>query len=592
MKKSIKIIQKQAERLKHSYRKRDACNIVFDKMDNNEWSLPSELDDVPGIRKTVSPDPAAALQTAVKVIGSEKPHPKVTPPGPNQDDRDTANKIERGLSWELKSATNRSLTDIVPDIIRSAVKYGEVCVYVDYLPWRIKRGDFDEDVGDDLLSDGQFALIVQNPTTVYPKYSALGLEAVLSVQTMYASEVIDYYGENANEFAKWANEQDDDVAVSVWDWTDKNQRDVWIKPKHGGEANFTLVDEERKMKFIPWAHGVTGTSLESSPEKQRKGFLDIIQSANLWEDMNLMGTILNSEVLSYAAAPRGVVKGPNGEQVAVDYGEMGRKIVLKPGQEYEPIDPPQIDRALAEIFDRTKAKLEGATSVQVLQNLNFPAGTAFATINAVLQTAIASLQPYKTLAERVIAKAFKIMLKWIDYANGEILAYGTGKGDSGKQYSITKSDFSVRALYIEVFLNASAPTDFLQRINAATLLWQLGMPKARIFEDLNISDPEQAIIERYLEDLTDNEMRMINERRMAELQQQMMTESQQQMMVDQSFQDQNMMQNPPPSPGFENVEGQGFNPNMMGGSPAESAPSLTRELVQGMTRSGEGIAEI
>jgi len=264
MKKDIKQIKDSAKELKDSYAKRNTINQRYDKMDNSDWSLPSEID-VDGIRKTVSPDPAAALQTAVKVLSAETPNVKFTPTGPSTDDRATANKIERGLSWELKGASKRSQTKLVPDIIRSAVKYAEVCVYVDYLPWRIK--DWPEARKKQVLRNGQFALIPHNPSTVFPRYSPMGLEAVLAVKEMTAAGVVDYYGDTAKEFAMYAKDKKSDFTVQVWDWTDYNQRAVWVvcgKNEDGRE--FDLIDEEREMSFIPWAirHTIRRTPGESA----------------------------------------------------------------------------------------------------------------------------------------------------------------------------------------------------------------------------------------------------------------------------------------------------------------------------------------
>jgi len=574
------ILEEAAETMK-IYQSRNQKNQAMDAMANSEWNLPSQAKKE-FFRKTVSAAPANALTTSVKVLGAETPKIKFTPTGPDPDDRATASAIERALGWEIKNAAKRSQTKLVPDIIRSAVQYAECAVYVDYLPDRIKN--FPEARQKQILRNGNFALVPHNPSSVYPRYSPLGLESVLLAKMMKASQVVQYWGDQASKVKTFIQDEGDADCVQ-YDYTDHEQRTVWVSfdLKGVGDDDYLIMDEKRELGFIPWAIRMHGTSLETEAGLQRTPFLDTVYKAHMWEDMNLSGTLINSEVLGYAAAPRIMIIGPNGETVRVDYGDINKPLRIPAGHDAEPFPPPQIDVSLLQIHDRTKAELDAATSVQVLQNLNFPAGTAYATINAVLQTAIASLQPYKVLAEMTLADCCEIMLLWIDARDGQMTAYGTGKNEQGKQFSITKDDFSTTGLYIDVELNASAPTDFMQRINAGTLMLQLGYPLARVLEDLNVSDPEQAIAERYFEDMLREENQIISQQRQMEVQQQM---QQAQMNM------QNMMQGPPPSPGFSNVEGQGFDPNMGGTPPGVAASGLTREELNGVTSGGEPIAEV
>lgn len=579
MKRKLELIKSEAEETISFYAQRNKKNAEFDRMAASNWNLAVYKE---GIRKTVSPAPANAIQTSVKVLGAETPKLKYTPVGPHPDDRATASKIERGLLWELKSASKRSPTKLVPDIIRSALQYAECAVYVDYLPWRLK-GKVSDARMKRILRSGNFALIPHNPSSVYPRYSQLGLESVLLCKEMRASQVVQYWGDYAS-FLK-DSITDSDPVVTMYDYVDYDQRAVWLsspKDGKGKAAEFTIIDEQRERSFLPWAIRMTGTSLESVPELQRTPFLNTVLQANMWDDLNLMQTLVNSEVLSYASAPRYAIYGPNGDLVKVDYGDINKPMQIPPGHEVKQLAPHPIDNALLEIMDRTKANLDAATNVQILSNLNFPAGTAYATVNAVLQTAIASLQPYKVLAEMNLADIFETMLLWIDETDGEIAAYGSGKSNSGEQYTITKEDFSPNAIYIDVELNASAPTDFMQRINAGTLMYQLGYPKSRVFEDLNVADPEQVIRERYQEDFLDNEMALRMQQRQMEAQQE----------AQQAPNLQNMQQGPPPSPGFENVQGQGFDPNMGGTPPQLAASGLTREELNGVTSGGDPIAEI
>lgn len=554
----------------------------MDAYERSDWSLPTKLKekaDSGYIRKTISPAPANALNTAVKVLAAEKPNIKFTPTGPGPEDKANASKIERGLWWELRNAAKRSPTLLIPDLVRSAIKYAEVACYVEYLPWSF---DTYETMGKDsgrkqsILRQGKFIVTAYNPQNVFARYSRMGLEAVSLVQGMKGREIKDQWNDLVPD------EVDPDEDYVQVDYTDYGERAVFVFEGKNldGDKPITLLHDERQIPFLPWVVRMTGSGLEMDEQYRRKPFLESVYRARLWRTLNLVQTLFTSEVISYAAAPRGIVEGPNGDIVSVDYGDPNKPIRVPPGHKYTPIPPPQIDRALTEIFDRTKADLDAATAVQVLQNLNFPAGTAYATINAVLQTAIASLEPYKVLAELAIADVCERMLLWLDYADGTIKSYGTGRDDYGEFYEIKKEDFSTDAIYIDVELNASAPTDFMQRINAGALMLQMGYPKGRVFEDLNVADPEQAILERYYEDMLNNEVGLKIQQRQMEIMQAL-----QQPPAPAG------MQGAPAQPAFSNMSGQGFNPNQGGVSPQEGAPQFTREAMMGQDRSGLPIME-
>lgn len=606
MKRNLKAIQDEALRTIDEFRERNNQNKAMDDMAYSRWELPEQLSNADFIRKTVSPAPANALTTSVKVLGAETPKLKFTPTGPDPEDRKTASKIERGLMWEFRNAAKRSQTKLVPDIVRSGLQYGEIAVYIDYLPWMYK-GKTSKRI-DRLLRMGNFVITPYNPTCVYPRYSPVGLESVLLAQPMSAIELVRHWGDRANELKNYIMNENkgEDMTVRYYDYTDDFQRTVWVTfAEDDTKDRWTFLNEERDRSFIPWAIRNTGTALEKSPDLQRIPFLSSVYRANMWRTMNLVQTLITSEVITYAAAPRSVIEGPGNDDVGVEYGEPNQPVRPPIGVTYRELNPPQIDRALTEILDRTKADLDAATSVQVLQNLNFPAGTAYATINAVLQTAIASLQPYKVLAEQALVDVFETMLLWLDETGGEIAARETGKrnNDYGSQYQVTKADFSPNAIYLDVELNASAPTDFMQRINAGTLMYQLGYPKSRVFEDLNVPDPEQVAAERVQEDLVNNEVSIQMQQRQAEAQMQIQLLQQQIAMMQQQAQQaqipqmqgqnmQNMRTTQPPSPGFSNVQGQGFDPNLQGEPPQTAASGLTREELNRATTGGEPLAEI
>jgi hypothetical protein len=551
------------------------CQDIDDIIHGN-WDLPDELNDKGWMRTVVAPEPAAALNTAVKVLSSELPNLKMMPLVPTDDARSTVNTIEKVLLWEFMSSNKRNEGSIIADMVRSALRYDAIVMNIKYLPYQadslktIKNG-----IKERILSKGKYALDLYNPANVHYQYNSYGLDCVLLAYNTTAGKILDEWGNLAAKVLKGVPENAD---YTYYDYTDITHRAVWVTPGKDSKTDNTMMilNEDHELPFIPWICKRGGTSLESKTEFKHKPLLENVVRMNIWKTLNVVGSLFTSETISYAASPRGIVNGPGGEFVRIDYGDPNKPIVLKPGQTYQPINPPAIDRALTEIYDRTKAQVDANTSVSVLHNMNFAAGTAYASINALLQTAIASLQPYKKLAETALSEIFEQMLLWLDFTGDSLSAYGKKGKDYGNIYTVTPDMFDPEHIYIDVVLDSSAPTDMLQRINAGAMLIQMGVPKQRVFEQLNISDPEQAIIEKRQELFDDMEVQIAMQERQIGAQAQL-----QQMLQPQ--------RNPATPPAFDTTRGEGFNPAAGGTPPANAAPQFTREQITGKDNRGNPV---
>jgi len=282
------------------------------------------------------------------------------------------------------------------------------------------------------------------------------------------------------------------------------------------------------------------------------------------------------------------VTGPDGKTFEIDYGDPAKIAYVTKGYEITPIQPPTIDKALTEIYDRTKAKIDAGTQVQNLGKPNFSPGTPFASINAILQTTLSGLTPKRKLAESAMVEIYEQMLLWVDYMDDPLEGWGSGK-NVGEQLSITKEDFSVNGIYLSVELNATAPTEKQQRINNAVMLIQAGIDRNFVFKQLGIENYEERELERIREELLANEVQIAMSRRQFEEQM-----SQQKAMADAQQAAQPPV--PPPvdgrdiEPPAEPVSGEGYNP-AGGGQPAQiPAPDQTRETISGQDQAGNELA--
>ncbi len=492
---------------------RDKMLLAMDDMWHNQWSLPGNVADLGWIHKVVSTDPHDAVRAGARVLSSVAPRVKLHPLGPNKETKQKTDSIERALTWHFKNASRRRRASILRDVALSALLYDEVVAQVVYLPHQIKAvGAFKGDTRrlEAARRFGPFSIIVRNPRHVHVQYSDWMAEAVLMKKVMRAQEVVDFWGSKARKLKAALNRKENAGMdyITLYDYMDLDTRVVWAIPQQSqgtisdagsGEA-VTILNEAHGLGFLPWVARVGGTTLQDQAEHQRIPLLYSVYQAKQWDTQNIVETLMASEVIAYAASPRLKVEGPT-DNVDVDYGEPGRPAYVPPGHQLSEMRPPALDQSLLAVGDRIGSRISKSTVPRVLQTGDFPAGTAFATLNLATQSGIKSLTPYKELAELSLAEMFTQMLYWIDYAGEPVTAYGKERDDGGAQYTISPADFDVENVYLDVELTADVPTDRMSRINAAALaVRELGYSRARALEQIGETDPQAILQQRREED--------------------------------------------------------------------------------------------
>lgn len=553
--------QNIAQEMIEADRDRDQMLRAMDDMWHNRWSLPPNVAGLRWIHKVVSSDPHDAIRAGTRVLSSVAPRISVQSRAPKG--RAQAEKIERALGWHFRNANRRRRASVLRDVVLSALLYDEVIAQVVYLPEQIQAMKETKDAGQRLEAAskfGPFAIIVRNPQQVHVRYSDWMPEAVLMKKVMTVQEAVDFWGEKAeglvrepsgrllrnfaslsslgtgsrNDGEKGArNDRKGSAArndgrakrrnggithCTVYDYTDVEQRTVWAIPQvdaaaltePGGCGAIEILREEHGLGFLPWAAKVGGTTLEEGGH-QRIPLLYSVFAAGHWDTQNIVETLLTSEVIAYAAAPRLKVEGPT-DHVDVDYGEPGRTAHVPPGHALNPMAPPAMDQGLAIIAQRVAERIGKSTVPRVLQTGDFPGGTAFATLNLATQSGIKALAPYKELAEDALAEVFKLMLNWL-HSSGKSLE-GFGSGRDGEAIKIGPRDLDPSQIVIDVELTADVPTDRMARINAASMaVRDLGYSRERALEQIGESDPKEVMQEAEREELRAVDLEIEKQRR-------------------------------------------------------------------------------
>lgn len=561
----------------------------IDRMINLDWDLPKEIKALKWMRKVISTDPQSALKTATRTLSTEEPVPYYQPTNPNPDTQKEASKTEMNLLWQLKQADKRSKNRIVSDIVESSLRYDKVVAQTIPLKWQLEgQADMEGEMPSRYKAAenlGSFMVIVHNPKNIHARWTPLGLDAVLSAKVMSAREAIAFYGKNADELKMDVEDEEGEMFVTVFDYWDYDQRLTWCSaPKEIREMatpldeEYVFIEDEMEMDFLGgWTVAEGGTSLEVEQENSVRPLLGTIAKSDLWETQNIAQSISFSEAIGYSAAPRYKISGPASDEVQVDYGDINKPIRLRGGEDVTPMQPPTIDQNLLHIADRIQAAMDKDTVAKLLQNLDLPSGTAFATVNAMIKTATSALEPHKQLAERALADIMENMLRWTHYTKDPLRGYGYHENDVGEQYKIEPEFINPSGIYIDVKLSAHVPTDYLQRIEAAIALnQQLEFPMEEAYKHLDVTNPDVIRDKWEQERLSAHELQLYMRQRAADTDLQIQAKQMQmQMQAQQAAQ----QQQAPPTQSEQRLNRQGGSPNpqqmrrAMQGNPARTGNS-------------------
>jgi len=479
----------------------------IDRMSRLEWDLPAGLPDWARPFKTTAP--FDAVKAGVRVLSGLEEDITIDPFGFEEFDvadlsgaQTKANDWEVALKWQMDKAARRRAI-LRQDVTRSALLYDEIVGQVVHLPTQIKLikklgGNTNRQAA--ALRHGDFAILLRNPQQVYTKYSDYMLEAVLYAAVKTPEQIQMFW--NNDELGKLIEDEEAAKKWIVFDYVDYGRRVVFCWPgehihrntlgtniDEEGEAQhpaIELLNEPWELDFLPWAAVVGGTMLDSAPDKSRFPLLYGILNADQWNNTNILGTLVLSEAIAEAARPDVARSGIQPDSVTADYGEVGGTWDVPAGHEVTPMPQMGLDPALREALDRQISDMARATIPQVLVTAEAGPEEPFAGFNLRIQQAMASLMPYKFLAERWFEDAYRLMLYWAKESNMAIAAPGA--------VAIEPADIDKDRIYLSVELQQDVPIDKQQRMaTAIQAAKELKMPTRDVLEMLGETDPERKI---------------------------------------------------------------------------------------------------
>ena len=177
--------QELAEKMIKADKQRELNNIKYDDMDHVNWGAGSKLNEIMGFREDPSTDPHDAISTGVRVLSAQDERVKLQPLAPDPDNKNKANERERVLSWLMAQVNKRRMGTVQKSVIRSALKYDEICALVVDLDEQIKNKEvFGGDTKREKAARryGRFMVNTYHPNEVHVEHSNMMPESVLLVQ--------------------------------------------------------------------------------------------------------------------------------------------------------------------------------------------------------------------------------------------------------------------------------------------------------------------------------------------------------------------------------------------------------------------------
>jgi len=620
-------IKKIAKRMLDADKGLSEYRAAYERISNVQYTLPEPLRSWEWIRPIVSTAPHDALRAGALALSNLQESVTVHPISVHieaEDDtsaaaKERANEWEKALRWAVERASKRS-ANFRHSVLWNALVYDEVLAQLIHLPTQFKARGLGATRESAALRYGDWAVQLVNPQEVHVEYSDYMPERVLRVTVKTAQEVVDFWGDAASKVRakiKPKNEHEKESYIE-FDYVDYENRMVWVVEGNSWEQALDdkgivilqpepwLTDLDGKpVPFLPWVAVVGGSVASTDPVFSRRPMHFAVYQAEQWANANIFQTLFGSQAIAEALAPRHILTGAGVEDIEIEHGAPGGRLELTMMQKYERVQELGLAPALTEAFDRLNDAIRRSTVAEVLVTGQPMGGVeAFAAFNLQVQSAIASLGPWKNLGERFYEGLYELMLLIAHYRGEDVVGYGEGLD----KYTIDSESIDPANIYISADLTPDVPVDRVQRVQAAIGMSQsLEYPTVKILEFLGETDPQGAMKDYWKEQLNRAYMmgRLERVRKEAsneiqEMAAQMAQQMLQQMMQQQHAQQQQQSPGPGRTPpnrmgpqGIEGVGGQMWNPAMGMPPPATASPEGgTREMQSGLTRAGGAVAEL
>jgi hypothetical protein len=590
---------------------------AYDDMDTMKWTPPTSLLK-DWVRVRVNTDPHDALKTMANIFDTYNPKWEILPLG--LADADRAEELETWLEYHMQKANQNGETSPFREGLHTSGKFNRTIYHVDYLPYWLPKDKKSWSKEQKINAvNGPFCIEAIDPRTAYYEVGKYGLRWIAIISNSDGQAIIDHWGgyESDTEegkqikrgLAKIKSIMDDDEEVDFIyvDYVSHEKRccSAFKTTRDGIEDFDNLVADEaidiltgkNELGFIPYAVA-TG---DSDP------LLHSMHVGGVWENQNMIETIVDSSVLRRAFFPLMQHTSISGKDVDINYDGSQDVVELTQGEAVQTMVPPPIDQGLQQLASLNSQRMGKSAGIKNLGLQDIAGNVQFSTVQAQVQLQLTALQPYKRTDEKALVQAAYLMFRWLDFADGTEVAYrknpkkeGQFKGEG---IALSKGDFDPDVMIISCELLSNSPTDKQQLVNMYSTLKQAGAQIAwgELLERLQLGNPEmlkQGWLDEQLEgsalkDFVDEQAAklqlQVEQKKMeiqAALQQRQMQQQQQAQQAAQQPSPEQMAMlaqqggGSPPQGDAVMPGGQENNPAAGGQPPMTAAPGMTRNNVR------------
>lgn len=462
--KDFKETQEHARHLVGQFAQRnqlyDAMEAAYLLLWEEESRLKREYEHV---RITKSPDSRNKLNGAIRLLTATDPIVSVPFDTNSANAKGQAEKIEQMGNVMLQAAGRVRGDPVHYDVVRSALLFGEVHISVEstaeLVTYARGKGKAVELRAKNAAMRTPYLFNVHDPRTGYPEMDSLGLKTFYREETMLAGAVRDNFPKETEGVTRLNDRYQE---VTVCDYWDLEYRHVWI----AGEKE-PIISAPHGLPFIPWVvHLVEGSqSLFKAPEDQRQPFLYTDYKSGMWENLNLLLSVLFTNVFSIGANPIFVEEiGPTGARSEADFSTPGGMWYVPAGNKIYPMaNKGVIDPSMTQALDIAERKhLESTLYSQVLGE-PLGANAPFSMVSLLSQAGRLPLIVAQRKAGWALADALKLAFVWMKETRGAKARYAS-------QATELKATDIPDDLEVEVKLDIDLPQDKLQASNIGRML--------------------------------------------------------------------------------------------------------------------------
>lgn len=459
-------IQHYATELKTRYAARDQMLEALRMMIHMEWQEQPRAD---WIKATMSPTAYNAVLGAKRLLTTVEPQFSIPFDETSTGAKDVADKIEKAAKRMWNGSGRVAQMPVHHEMMLSAIYAGEICGTVIKSADRIKHieGMMDQTGAPkgltgslrrwrSIAAETPYLFRVWDPRTCYSEFDGFGLRAMLRVVKMRWGEVLDTWGEKAQECYPGVHDRWEEVTIN--DWYDWEVRCYWVE---GG--SHPIYCEDHGLEFIPIVSQISeGTFLFDRPELQRFPLLYGIYKSGLWKRENLALTVLFSQIFALGSTPLLIhqTQTPGEPLKMVREGPLSM-LEIGPGETISPMGEKVVDASIMQALSLAQQLDEHSSISKATLGIAPDNTRVYSAISLLAQQGRLPLVSPKELGGAAIANFALMALRWMR-ADGDVIQYHW----RGRKYELSPADFP-DDLVMDCKLEVDLPQDKLQMLNAA-----------------------------------------------------------------------------------------------------------------------------